>query len=72
MKKQRILEKSIEDLGVEAKILKILKENNIIKIEDLWKMKRKELRDLKLCDSEITKIAIKLQLYGLDLNKKIY
>lgn len=72
MKKQRILEKNIEELGVETKILKTLKDNNINTIEDLWKMKRKELRDLKLSDSEITKITIKLQLFGLDLNKKVY
>ena len=72
MKKQRILEKNIEELGVETKILKTLKDNNISTIEDLWKMKRKELRDLKLSDSEITKITIKLQLFGLDLNKKVY
>ena len=72
MKRQKILEKNIEELGIETKLIKILKENSISKIEDLWKMKRKELRDLKLSDSEITTIAIKLQLYGLDLNKKIY
>ena len=72
MKKQKILEKNIEELEVETKLIKILKENNINTIEDLWKMKRKELRELKLSDSEITKLAIKLQLYGLDLNKKIY
>ena len=72
MKKQRILEKNIEELGIETKIIRLLKDNNINIIEDLWKMKRKELRDLKLSDSEITKITIKLQLYGLDLNKKIY
>ena len=72
MKKQKILEKNIEELGIDTNLIKILKENSINTIEDLWKLKRKELRDLKLSDSEITKITIKLQLYGLDLNKKIY
>lgn len=72
MKKQKILEKNIDELGVESKLLKVLKENNINTIEDLWKLKRKDLRDFKLSDSEITKITIKLQLFGLDLNKKVY
>jgi len=72
MKKQRILEKNIEELELDRKVLTILKENSINKIEDIWKMKRKDLKDLDLTDSQISNITIKLQLYGLDLNKKIY
>lgn len=72
MKKKKILEKGIEELSLDTKALKLLKENNIITVEDLWTKKRKDLKELSFTDSEITNIAIKLQLYGLDLNKKIY
>ena len=72
MKKKKILEKGIEELSLDTKALKLLKENNIITVEDLWTKKRKDLKELSFTDSEITNIAIKLQLYCLDLNKKIY
>ncbi len=72
MKKKKILEKGIEELSLDTKALKLLKENDIITVEDLWSKKRKDLKELNFSDSEITTIAIKLQLYGLDLNKKIY
>lgn len=72
MKKKKILEQGIEELSLDTKALKLLKENNIITVEDLWTKKRKDLKELNFSDSEITNIAIKLQLYGLDLNKKVY
>lgn len=55
----------------ESTILK-LKDNNIITINDIWILNRKELKSIGLNDSEINKIIISLQLIGLDLNKKIY
>lgn len=55
----------------ESTILK-LKDNNIITINDIWILNRKELKSIGLSDSEINKIIISLQLIGLDLNKKIY
>ncbi len=72
MKKQKILEKDISELNLSTKINNTLKDNSINTIEDLWKLKRKELKDMKLSDSDITQVIIKLQLYGLDLNKKVY
>ena len=72
MKKKKALEKSIEELALDSKVLKILKDNNISTIEDIWVLKRKDLKDMGIKDSDITQITIKLQLYGLDLNKKIY
>ena len=72
MRKQKILEKDIKELGLNNKINTTLKENNINTIEDLWCLKRKDLKGLKIADSDITLIIIKLQLYGLDLNKKVY
>lgn len=67
-----ILEKNIEELQLSSKVLNKLKEHNIVIIKDLWKMKRKELKQLGLTDSEISQIIIKLQLNAIDLNKKIY
>lgn len=72
MKKKKALEKTIEELELDSKVLKILKDNNINTVEDIWVLKRKDLKDFGIKDSDITQITIKLQLYGLDLNKKIY
>lgn len=72
MKKQKILEKSIEELGLNTKMTSILVDNDINTIEDIWVLKRKDLRAFSLSDSDITQIVIKLQLFGLDLNKKVY
>lgn len=67
-----ILEMKIEDLQLYNKSLKILKNNNINKVKDLWQMKRVQLKALGLNDKEIRQIIIKLQLCGIDLNKRIY
>ncbi len=72
MKKKMILEKSIEELGLNTKMTSILVDNDINTIEDIWVLKRKDLRAFSLSDSDITQIVIKLQLFGLDLNKKVY
>ena len=72
MRKKLLLEKEIEELNLDSKITKILKENNIIFIKDVWILKRQDLKKMSLTDSDITQVSIKLQLYGLDLNKKIY
>ena len=67
-----ILEKNIEELGLDSNINIKLKEKKILIIKDLWKMKRKELKQLGFSDNEISQIIIKLQLNAIDLNKKIY
>ena len=67
-----ILERNIEELQLNNKIINKLKENNIIIIKDLWKMKRKELKQLGFSDNEINQIIIKLQLHAIDLNKRVY
>lgn len=72
MQKKMLLEKEIEELNLDKKIINILKENDILLIKDVWIKKRLDLKKLKLTDSDITQISIKLQLYGFDLNKKIY
>lgn len=72
MKKKKILEKNIDELELTSKITTKLNENNINTVEDLWNLKRQDLKDLKFSDSDINQITIKLQLGGVDLNKKIY
>ena len=62
---------TIYSLNFSQNILNKLELNNINSIEKLWKISRKELKILGFTYEEINLIAIKLQLNGLDLNKKI-
>lgn len=62
----------IETLEIDTNIIFKLHQNNIYNVKDLWNLKRKNLKELGLTDSEIKHITIKLQLNSLDLNKKIY
>lgn len=69
---KKSLEKDISSLMLEDNILKILKDNQIVLINDLWNLSRKNLKELGLKDNEIHQIIVKLQLNGIDLGKKIY
>ena len=71
-KKNIHAEKDISVLDLDPKVNKILKGNNINTIGDLWILNKKKLKEIGLVDSDIKFISIKLQLLGLDLNKKIY
>ena len=62
----------IETLEIDTNIISKLHQNNIYNVKDLWNLKRKNLKELGLTDSEIKHITIKLQLNSIDLNKKIY
>lgn len=62
----------ISKLELSSRINNILRKNDINIINDLWLLKRKDLKALSLTDKEIKSIIIALQLQGLDLNKKIY
>lgn len=66
------LEKDINILELENSVNKILRENDINTISNLWEANRKKLKDIGLKDSDIKQITIKLQLLGLDLNKRVY
>lgn len=66
------LNKEITTLDLDKNIIVILRENNILIIEDLWKLKRLDLRSMGITDSEINQIIVKLQLLGIGLNRKIY
>lgn len=72
VKKSIYLSNSIEMLDLDDNVKNILKNNEINTIENLWVMNRKKLKTLGLNDNEIKQIIIKLQLLGLDLNKRVY
>ena len=64
--------KSINNLSLEKDIINKLKDININYIEELWQLKRSDLKSNNFNNEEINKIIISLQLIGLDLNKKKY
>ena len=66
------LEDNINKLGIDNEVLKILNQNNVLIIDELWKLKRNNLKKMGLNNMDIQHIKIKLQLRGLDLNKRIY
>ena len=70
--KKACLEKDISELGLNEKVRKILEQKNLNQIKDIWNLKRQDLKKLGLNDSEIHQIIVKLQLFGIDLNKKLY
>ena len=66
------IEKGISVLDLDKETANLLKKNNINKVEDVWILNRKKLKEMGLSDNEIKQVVIKLQLLGLDLNKKMY
>lgn len=72
IKNNKYINENIEYLNLNKNLTAKLKENNINTIGKVWILKRKELKDYGLNDTDINEIIIKLQLLGLDLNKKVY
>ncbi len=66
------MNQSVKELDLESNILDKLLNNNINTVRDLWKLKRSQLKDFDLNNDEVNQIIIKMQLYGIDLNKKVY
>ncbi len=66
------LKEKIKELEIDSNIVKKLNDNNIYTINDLWILNRTELKVLKLDDNQINQISIKMQLHGIDLNKRTY
>lgn len=62
-----ILDKDIDILKLNIDIVKILKKNKIIKVEQLANKTKTKLKDIGLLGYQISEIEIKLQLEGLDL-----
>lgn len=46
--------------------------NNIKILEQIWELSRSDLKKMGFSNNEVNEIIVKLQLYGLDLNKKVY
>ena len=70
--KNKILNSDISILGLDNKINEKLRSNELNLVNEIWSLGRKELKNFELSDSEINQIIIKLQLNGVDLNRKIY
>ena len=71
-KKNAYIEKNINILDLDKSIVEVFRKNDIVTIEQLWVLNRKKLKELGLKENEIKQITIKLQLLGLDLNKRVY
>ena len=65
-----LLDQDISYLNLNPKIINILKDNDILSVYDLWIQNRKNLKKINLNNQEIKEIIIKLELHGIDLNKK--
>lgn len=62
----------INNLSLSKELILKLNDNNIKYIEEVWVLKRSELKSRGFTNEEINNIIISLQLIGLDLNKKKY
>ena len=63
---------SVSTLKLDKKLINKLISKDIMIINDLWKLRRQDLKNLGFSDREIKDIIISLELNGLDLGKKIY
>ncbi len=66
------IDEQISKLNLSPELTKKLKEAKINTVNDLWILKRKDLKEQGFNDVEIKSMVIALQLEGLDLNKKMY
>lgn len=72
MRNKEVLDKEIEILNLDKYIVEKLNNIDICKVDDLWKCNRTYLKNNQLSNNDISQIKIRLQLLGLDLNKKKY
>ena len=68
----KINNKDVSNLSISRELINKLKEKDLNYIEDVWILKRINLKALGFTYDEIKEIVISLQLIGLDLNKKKY
>ena len=66
------VEDPISKLGINDDVVDLLNKNDINTIDDLWKLKRKDLKELSFTSDQINHIIIKMQLKGMDLYHKKY
>lgn len=62
----------ISSLSLSKELINKLKDKELNYIEDVWVLKRIDLKNMGFSNDEINDIIISLQLIGLDLNKKKY
>lgn len=72
MREMKNLEDNINILNLDNFLIEKLNNLNVYKVEDLWKCKKIYLKENNFTNNDISQIKIKLQLIGLDLNKKKY
>ena len=66
----KILNSNINNLSLDSDCLSKLNAANINKIYELCILDRKKLKEYKLSVEQINNIIIRLQLLGLDINKR--
>lgn len=71
MRIEEILKKDLGILKLDKKLNNKLNNIDIVYIGDLWNCKSSYLKENNFSNNDIYQIKIKLQLIGLDLNKKI-
>ena len=71
-KMNKYIYKDISILGLDDNIACLLTKNEIRTVNDLWLKTKKDLKNYGLKDKDIKYVSVKLQLIGLDLNKKMY
>lgn len=64
--------RTISSLSLSKELINKLKDKELNYIEDVWVLKRIDLKNMGFSNDEINDIIISLQLIGLDLNKKKY
>ena len=64
--------RDVSSLSLSKELINKLKDKELNYIEDVWVLKRNNLKTLGFTNDEIKEIIISLQLIGLDLNKKKY
>ena len=62
----------LKTLELSSDICQMLRDQGLSTVGDVWILNRKKLKAMGFKDADIKIIIIKLQLLGLDLNKKIY
>lgn len=72
MEDKNWLDYPIDKLEIEDNMLTKLVTHKIRFIKDLWQLSRKDLKRMDFSDDQINHIIIKMQLLGIDLNKKVY
>lgn len=65
---EKTSKQNIDRLDISCRAIDLLKENEIITIEQICSKSKKELKDLGILHDEIKRIEVQLQLKGLNLN----